>query len=242
MKHIFLGVSVLFILGGCGKEVPTQRFKEDQYFPPPPPNQEIAARWVAVSRLGVKDRPHYDAIIEVAVRGIRNSGAKTECELLTYHQRFRADRPWSPLPMAFYSIEFESPDGFEDLNDLFRLTLDFNEKAYDTSHLSTGVTFTRGKVFQSQWRIFPQLTTDKGGDVCTAYATVARSSQVMCRTERCVIRETVAHVDSWRYFTQRNKPEREKDDLSALVLRLEDLGKDNLPEGEAYTVNVPEFR
>ena len=240
VRNILIAFAVLLV--GCGKESPIERFNSPDLFPPASSMDTIPARWVSVVRFGVAGRSSYDAFVEVAVKGVQGAGATTRCELITSHRRFRVDRAWSPLPMAFYSVKISDPNGVEDLNDLFKLTLDFSDKSYDSVSLLSRVTFTRGKVFDGRWHIFSKLVTEDGAERCSAFAAIERSAQTHCRFEKCAVKEVIAEVDAWRYLTQKSKPEKEKDDLSALTLTLQDLGADDLPVGGIYHGRVPDFK
>lgn len=242
LRNLGFLVVLVIILYGCGKDIPMESFKGDEYFPPPAPGDVIAPRWIPLTRFGVKDTSSYDALVEVAVKGVSDTSGVVVCQLLTAHTRFRSNRSWSPLPIAFYSVEYQSPDGKEDLNDIFRLTLGFAEKKISQAELTFNATFTRAKVFSSSWRIVPRRVKVGGTDSCTAVAMVQRNTQVACRSQRCAISEVIAEVDSWRHFLARSKPEPEKDDLSGLFLNLENVADDFTPEGGAYTVSVPEFK
>ena len=143
--------------------------------------------------------------------------------------------------MAFFSPQFQSPDGTEDLNELFGRTLDFSGKRFAAQGMTFRTLFTRAKTFSASWRIYPYLSTSGGSRRCEAVAAVQRSAQTACRGEWCAIRDVIAQVDTLRYLLGGGGP-REKDDLSALILRLEDLDSQGIPNGSAYSTNVPEFR
>ena len=231
----------LALFNGCAKEVPKTDLSGDEYFPPPVQGDAIRPRWVLVTRFTVKGQSEYDARVDVMVKGVYDSAGNVQCEFVSTHPRFRQDRKWSPLPMTFYSENLRPPDGLEDLNPLFQDTLDFSEKKFETE-ISFFSTFTRGKVFQSRWSIFAKKVIENGIDACTAYASIERSAQVQCRTDRCVIRDVIVDVDPFRYFLQQSKPVRERDDIRALTLNLENLSALGYPEGGEYSVAVPEFQ
>lgn len=240
-------VTALFALSvalyGCGKEsAPLVDFREDSYFDAPEADDVIAPKWIRVSSFRVDGQSDLDAHIEVAVKGKRAGDGSTYCELLTSHKRFRSGRGWTPLPLAFFSPAYESPDGIEDLNQLFQQTLDFSDKQSDHFKITTKVAFNRGKVFTAHWTFYPLLTEENGAPACTAMASVDRNAQTGCHNSRCRLIEAVAEVDKWRHFWAGDKPEREKDDLSALNLSLEDLDAEGYPTGNRYTFGVPEFK
>ncbi len=243
-KNFATAFAIGMTLLGCGHD-PKQMvdFRDDSYFGNPEPEEVISPRWIRVASFRVEDQSSYDAHVEVAVRGKRSEGGTTYCELVTSHIRFRQDRAWSPLPMAFFSPSYESPDGKEDLNDLFRDTLDFNDKTSDRKGIKTQVSFTRGKTFAANWHIYPLLTTMDGKEACTAAAVLEKSSQVNCHAgSHCRVKEIIARVDKWRHVFQSGNPPRQVDDLSALILSLEDLDGEGYPNGATYLENVPEFR
>lgn len=242
MTKILIALAALITLFGCGKTSDMLHYKEQDYFGPAVEGEIIAPKWIRLASFRVKDRSSYDAHVEVAVRGMRDANGATRCDFVLSHVRFRTDRPWSPLPFAFFSTEYETPDGREDLNDLFRQTIDFDDKKFDEHGMSFRAVFTRGKVFTANWRIVPLLLIEDGKEACSSIATLDRSSQVGCHGERCRVREVVADVDSWRHIWEGGKPEKEKDDLAALTLSLEDLDERGYPNGTTYSFNVPEFR
>jgi len=240
-------VTALFAIGfalyGCGKETdPLVDFREDSYFGAPDADDVIAPRWIRVSSFRVDGQEDLDAHIEVAVKGKRGTDDKTHCQFITSHKRFRSGRGWTPLPLAFFSPAYESPDGIEDLNQLFQQTLDFSEKTSDQNKITAKVAFNRAKIFTANWTFYPLLTIENGAEACTAMAAIEKNTQVGCRNAKCRIIEAVAQVDKWRHFWAGDKSEREKDDLSALNLSLEDLDIDGYPTGNRYTAPVPEFK
>ncbi len=235
-------LSAAMLLEGCGVAKPYALLQSgDRGFEAPLPDEVIPSRWVRVVSLGVSGRPAYDAHVEVGVRGRLGFDDVIRCELVTTHSRFRSDRDWSPLPMAFFSPSIRNPDGSEALNELFQQTFDFFDKRFGGEGSSFRTTFTRGKTFAAKWRLIPYLTKKDGVDVCEAVATIETSSQVACRNSWCAIREVVATVDTWRHLSQTGPP-RVMDDLSSLELRLEDLDGQGMPSGASYSTSVPEFK
>ena len=239
MAAIVLGLTLF----GCGTNTPSTRtdFRGPETFPPQP-GLAIAPRWILVSEFKVSGMSQYDANVEVAVQGIRQTDGSTRCELVLSHQRFRADRSWSTLPVALFTAGFTDSSGKEDLNALFQDSLDFENPQVSPQLLTVRVSFTRGKRLTTDWRIYPYLTSENGAPACSAVATVEQSPQAACHDARCRLRRIVAVVDVWRYLLQASKPNREIDDLSSLTLELEDLDAQGIPNGVQYSARVPEFR
>ncbi|MBI1860111.1 MAG: hypothetical protein HYR96_04235 [Deltaproteobacteria bacterium] len=238
--RFLVGLVLGAVLVGCGDH--DSIYAGDPGFDPPGPGDIIPARWIQVAILQVKGQPVYDAVVKVGVKGIQDTRGNKRCELVLNDKRFRADRPWSPEPIAFYSPNYKSPDGTEDLNDLFRTTLSFEVAPADPQSITFKATFTRGKTFASQWRIHPFLSSADGQEVCAAIATLDWGPQVACHNSVCRVTSIVVTADSWRYIFQSNKPPTEIDDLTALTLNLEDVDELGVPNGQTYSYNVPEFK
>ncbi len=249
-KHIRSGVSALFVAGlvqlilvGCSKisAVPPSHYFGPETFEPAA-NVVIAPRFIRVSDFRVAEYPEYDAHVEVGVQGIEQSDKSVYCELVTAHKRFRTDRKWSPLPMAFYSVNAIGAGGTEDLNKLFQGTLTFENKVFSREKIEVDVTFTRGKIFRSQWEIYPLKTLVDDKEACTAVAVVKQSPQVKCHVEKCRAIELVAEVDKWRHVWQSGRPENQVDDVSSLKLQLEEVNSEGVPTGVYYIEEVPGFK
>ena len=196
--------------------------------------------WVPLAKLEVAGYPDKTAQLEAVVKRTSKRN-KTVCELLDTKKIAIENAKWLPLPINIYNLKKGRPH----LPEAFHETLDFHHQLRHEheSKYSCPVDFVRGAVFRAFWRVSPiALLPQKQEAKCSAQLQICLdvvtdgSGKLKCQTNDkwYQILKLTTHISLPSHLYYRNSKEREKDDVTSIVLTLKNLtdgaGQPTTPE------------